>query len=435
MRRCAVLLLVLVTLTAQAQGLPTREGMPTLAPILEKVTPAVVNIAVLQVSPEEENPLMRDPFFRRFFGMPQQAEPQIAAGSGVIVDAKNGYVVTNAHVVKDAREIQITLKDNRRLPAKLVGADPGTDIAVLRVEPNGLVEAKWGDSDTLQVGDFVMAIGNPFGLGQTATSGIVSALGRSGLSVEGYEHFIQTDAPINPGNSGGALINLKGELVGINSAIIGPAGGNVGIGFAVPSVLAHAVMTQLIRYGEVRRGRLGIAMQPNVGGIDGAQIAEVEPNSPAAAAGLRKGDVVTALNGHPVRGPAELRARLGVVPAGETVELKVLRGKETQVISARVAEIDKSQAAGGQTVPELNGASLVEVERRGLPGNNRAVLVNGVEAGTPAFQHGVRPGDLIIGVNQRRVTTVPELGKALRASGRVALNVVRGDFLLTIQLR
>ena len=354
MRRCAVLLLVLVTLTAQAQGLPTREGMPTLAPILEKVTPAVVNIAVLQVSPEEENPLMRDPFFRRFFGMPQQAEPQIAAGSGVIVDAKNGYVVTNAHVVKDAREIQITLKDNRRLPAKLVGADPGTDIAVLRVEPNGLVEAKWGDSDTLQVGDFVMAIGNPFGLGQTATSGIVSALGRSGLSVEGYEHFIQTDAPINPGNSGGALINLKGELIGINSAIIGPA---------------------------------------------------------------------------------ELRARLGVVPAGETVELKVLRGKETQVISARVAEIDKSQTAGGQTVPELNGASLVEVERRGLPGNNRAVLVNGVEAGTPAFQHGVRPGDLIIGVNQRRVTTVPELGKALRASGRVALNVVRGDFLLTIQLR
>src|SRR5919108_240322 len=261
----SVPIFALVATTALAQ-LPTREGLPTLAPILEKVTPAVVNIAVLQAAPEEETPLMRDPFFRRFFGMPQQAEPQIAAGSGVIVDAKNGYVVTNAHVVKDAREIQITLKDNRRLPAKLVGADPGTDIAVLKVEPKGLVEAKFGDSDTLQVGDFVMAIGNPFGLGQTATSGIVSALGRSGLSVEGYEHFIQTDAPINPGNSGGALINLKGELVGINSAIIGPAGGNVGIGFAVPSVLAHAVMTQLIRYGEVRRGRLGIAMQPSGGG-------------------------------------------------------------------------------------------------------------------------------------------------------------------------
>src|SRR5881394_2325912 len=236
MLRALLMTLALVsTAVAQASGLPPREGLPTLAPILEKVKPAVVNLAVLQATPEEENPLMRDPFFRRFFGMPQQAEPQIAAGSGVIVDAKNGYVITNAHVVKDAREIQITLKDNRRLAAKLVGIDPGTDIAVLKVEEKNLVEAKFGDSDALQVGDFVIAIGNPFGLGQTATSGIVSALGRSGLSMEGYEHFIQTDAPINPGNSGGALVNLRGELVGINSAIIGPSGGNVGIGFAVPA--------------------------------------------------------------------------------------------------------------------------------------------------------------------------------------------------------
>src|SRR5436190_1041607 len=320
------------------------------------------------------------------------------------------------------------------LPAKLVGAEPGTDSAVLKVDPKGLVEAKWGDSDTLQVGDFVMAIGNPFGLGQTATSGIVSALGRSGLSVEGYEHFIQTDAPINPGNSGGALINLKGELIGINSAIIGPAGGNVGIGFAVPSVMAHAVMEQLVRFGEVKRGRLGIAMT-NATGVDGAQIAEVEPDSPAAVAGIRKGDVVLALNGHPVRGSAELRARLGVVPAGETVELKVQRGKNTQLVKARIAEVEKSKQTGGQAVPELSGAALVEVERRGLQGSNRAVGVASIESGSPAFGHGLRSGDIIIGVNQRRVTSVPELSKALRASGRLALNVVRGDFLLTMQLR
>src|SRR3954471_9863769 len=419
-------LALLIAVSARAQV----PGVPTLAPVLEKVTPAVVNIAVLQKSPEEENPMLRDPFFRRFFGGPGDSEPQIAAGSGVIVDAKNGYVVTNAHVVKDAREIVITLKDNRRLPAKLVGADPGTDIALLKVDSKNLADTKWGDSDALRVGDFVIAIGNPFGIGQTATSGIVSALGRSGLSIEGYEHFIQTDASINPGNSGGALINLKGELVGINSAIIGPAGGNVGIGFAVPSVMARAVMDQLVRFGEVKRGRLGIAMS-NATGVEGAQIAEVEPNSPAAAAGLRKGDVVTALNGRPVRGSAELRARLGVVPAGDTVEFKIQRNKETQVIKARIAEVEKNQAAGGQSVPELNGASLTDVER----GKNRAVGVATVEAGSPAFNHGIRAGDIIIGVNQRRVTSVQDLSKALRQRGRVSLNVLRGDFALTIQLR
>src|SRR6185295_10337065 len=275
MIRALALVLMMAGAQAQPAGLPTREGLPTLAPILEKVTPAVVNIAVLQRSPEDENPLLRDPFFRRFFGGPQQSQPQVAAGSGVIVDAKNGYVITNAHVVKDAKEILVTLRDNRRLPAKLVGADPGTDVAVVKVEPQRLAELKFGDSDDLQVGDFVVAIGNPFGIGQTATSGIVSALGRSGLSVEGYEHFIQTDASINPGNSGGALVNLKGELVGINSAIIGPAGGNVGIGFAVPSVMAKAVMDQLIRFGEVKRGRLGVAIQDVVGG-EGATIGEVQ---------------------------------------------------------------------------------------------------------------------------------------------------------------
>ena len=412
-------------------GAPLREGVPTLAPILEKVTPAVVNIAVLQASPEEQNPMLRDPFFRRFFGMPGQSEPQIAAGSGVIVDAKNGYVLTNAHVVKDAREVLITLKDNRRLPAKLVGADPGTDIAVVRVEPRSLVDVRFGDSDALQVGDFVIAIGNPFGIGQTATSGIVSALGRSGLSKEGYEHFIQTDASINPGNSGGALINLKGELVGINTAIIGPSGGNVGIGFAVPVVIAYAVMDQLIRFGEVKRGRLGISMTDVVGGGDGATIADVQADSPASKAGLRKGDVVTGFNGRPVRGPAELRARLGVVPVGDTVELQVQRGGEKRTLKAQIGPIE-SGGSGGESVQELAGAVLQEVSRSGLPGRNRAVLVTAVKPESPAFRHGLRAGDLIVGVNARRVTSVKELTAALRTRGNVQLNVLRGDNVFSI---
>ena len=411
-------------------GTPLRDGVPTLAPILEKVTPAVVNIAVLQASPEEQNPMLRDPFFRRFFGGPAQPEPQIAAGSGVIVDAKNGYVMTNAHVVKDAREVLVTLKDNRRLPAKLVGADPGTDIAVVRVDPKNLVDVKFGDSDELQVGDFVIAIGNPFGLGQTATSGIVSALGRSGLSMEGFEHFIQTDASINPGNSGGALVNLKGELVGINTAIIGPSGGNVGIGFAVPVVMAHAVLEQIVKFGEVKRGRLGVSMTDLVGG-EGATIAEVQPDSPASKAGLRKGDVVTGFNGRPVRGAAELRARLGVVPVGDTVELQVQRGDEKRTLKAQIGAIE-TRASGGEAVQELAGAVFREVSKAGLPGRNRAVLVTGVKPESPAYRHGLRAGDLIVGVNARRVSSVKELTAALKTRGGVQVNVLRGDNMLSI---
>jgi serine protease Do/serine protease DegQ len=412
---------------------PTRDGLPTFAPILEKVTPAVVSISVLQKSPEEQNPLMRDPFFRRFFGAPQQSQQQRSAGSGVIVDAKNGYVMTNAHVVKDASEIEVALKNNLRLPAKLIGADPGTDIALLKIEEKNIVEVKFGDSDALQVGDFVIAIGNPFGIGQTATSGIVSALGRSGLSLEGYEYFIQTDAPINPGNSGGALINLKGELVGINSAIIGPSGGNVGIGFAVPAVMARAVMEQLIRYGEVKRGRLGAAAQ-DVAGTEGAVVSDVQAGSPAEQAGLRKGDVVTGLNGRPVRGGAELRARLSVVPVGETVELRVQRGSETQALNARIGELEKTRSAGGRAIVELAGAELSDAQRQGGR-RERVVLVTAVDPDSEAFQHGLREGDIIFAVNQRRVTTVPTLVKALRARGALALNVVRGETILAIPIR
>jgi serine protease Do/serine protease DegQ len=280
------------------------------------------------------------------------------------------------------------------------------------------------------VGDFVIAIGNPFGLGQTATSGIVSALGRSGLSMEGYEHFIQTDASINPGNSGGALVNLRGELVGINTAIIGPSGGNVGIGFAVPVVLARAVMQQLVKFGEVRRGRLGIQMTDLVGG-EGASVADVQADSPAAQAGLRKGDVVTALNGRPVRGAAELRARLGVVPVGEAIELQIRRGGETRTLKAKVGAVETAAAGGGAALQELAGAAFQDVTRAGLPGPNRAVLVTAVQPESAAFRHGLRAGDLVVGVNGRRITSTKELAAALRARG-IQLHVVRGDSLLTI---
>src|SRR4051794_22289876 len=331
MRAFAVLLLSMCSLCSLCAfaGIPpvTVDGkVPTLAPLLEQVTPAVVNIAVLSRSPEQDNPMLRDPFFRRFFGLPETAKPQISAGSGVIVDARSGYVLTNHHVVKDAEQIAVTLKDGRRLQGKLVGSDAATDIALLKVEGDNLNALTLGDSDALRVGDYVMAIGNPFGLGQTVTSGIVSALGRTGLNIEGYEDFIQTDASINPGNSGGALVNLRGELIGVNTAIIGPSGASVGIGFAIPSNMARAVMTQIVRFGEVRRGRLGIDFEdiaPDAATMlklptaDGALITTVQPDSPAAKAGLRRGDVVLAFNGRPVRSGPDLRNRLGLTPVGE----------------------------------------------------------------------------------------------------------------------
>jgi len=426
----AALALLLLAPPALAQA----QALPTLAPVIERVAPAVVNIAVLQRSPEEQNPLLRDPFFRRFFGLPDQPRQQISAGSGVIVDAKGGYVLTNHHVIREAREIAVILRDNRRFPAKLVGSDAGTDIALLKIEAQGLAEARFGDSDALRVGDFVVAIGNPFGIGQTVTSGIVSALGRSGISPEGYEDFIQTDAPINPGNSGGALVNLRGELVGINTAIIGPAGGNVGIGFAVPAHMVRAVMQQLVRYGEVRRGRLGISMQ-DLPGREGAEIVQVQPGSPAAAAGLRERDVVLAVNGRPIRGAAELRAQLGITPAGETIELRVQRGSETRTLRARIAEIEARHAAGGERIAQLPGAAFAHAERQGARGRERVVLVAAVEAGSPAFRSGLRAGDLIVAVNRRRVGTLAELAEALEGAERAALAVLRGDFLLTILIR
>jgi Do/DeqQ family serine protease len=427
---CLLLFAVLSTV-AGAESPAASRGLPTLAPLVNEVTPAVVNISVVTRSPLEDNPLFRDPFFRRFFNLPDRPQRQEqAAGSGVIVDAARGYVLTNHHVIREAEQVIVTLKDRRQFMARLVGADPGTDVAVLQIQAQDLTAIKFGDSDRMQVGDYVIAIGNPFGLGQTVTSGIVSALGRTGLSVEGYEDFIQTDASINPGNSGGALINLRGELIGINTAIVAPSGGNVGIGFAVPSNMAQAVMNQIVRYGEVRRGRLGVEMvdvtpaiakKIGVAVLEGAVVAGVQSGSPAEKAGLRERDVVVAMNGRPIRSAAELRTRLGL----------------TRAVRVRVEAPQKLAEGDGQTVAQLPGVKVVEIER-GSPLYQRVqgLVVAAVEENSKAWQAGLRPGDIIFGANRRRVRTLAELQKALRGNERgQTLNLLRGDSELTVAIR
>mgnify|MGYP000235736931 CR=1 FL=1 len=332
----AVLALLAFQVHAQIPAVATRDGVPTLAPVLERVTPAVVNIAVLQRSPEDQNPMLRDPFFRRFFGLPDQQQPQIAAGSGVIVDAKNGYVITNAHVVKDAREVAVTLKDARRFPAKLVGADAGTDIALLKIDPKGLADVRWGDSDALQVGDFVLAIGNPFGIGQTVTSGIVSALGRSGLSVEGYEHFIQTDAAINPGNSGGPLLNSSGEVIGINTAV-SQSGEN--IGFALPINVVKDSLDNFNQTGQFNRPFIGVEYRMITRQMavlneipEGAYIMDVVSGSPAEKSGIEAEDIITKINGEKVTSNNDLARIIGKKRVGDSITVTLWRdGEETKV--------------------------------------------------------------------------------------------------------
>ncbi|MGN2393163.1 DegQ family serine endoprotease [Pelomicrobium sp. G1] len=420
---------------------PGRAGeIPTLAPMLAEVTPGVVNIAVISRAQDYDNPLLRDPFFRRFFNIPDP-RPTISAGSGVIVDAAQGYVLTNHHVIQKADQVVVTTRDRRRFNARLVGSDPGTDIALLKIDADNLKAIPFGDSDALRVGDFVVAIGNPFGLGQTATSGIVSALGRSGINVEGYEDFIQTDASINPGNSGGALVNLRGELVGINTAIIAPSGGNVGIGFAVPSNMARRVMDQLIRFGEVRRGWLGVTVQdltPDLAkalGVplaEGAVVVEVAEGSPAQKAGLKPRDIITSINGRAMRTSSEVRNELGLTPVGERVEIRVLREGRPLTLAGRIGEVG-GPGSGGVAVPQLAGARLADVERGGRP---QGVGVVSVERDSEAWRLGLRRGDVIIAVNQRRVASVAELREALKDADRtLALTIVRGDAVLNLIAR
>lgn len=433
-----LLLALLVANRGVAGGLPASvdgEPLPSLAPMLERTTSAVVNIATRGSVPVQSNPLFDDPFFRHFFDLPQRSrsKPTQSLGSGVIVDASEGLVITNHHVIDNAREILVTLNDGREFDAKIIGQDPDADVAVISIEADNLTELAWADSDKLRVGDFVVAIGNPFGLGQTVTSGIVSALGRSGLGIEEIEDFIQTDASINPGNSGGALVNLRGELVGINTAIVGPAGGNVGIGFAIPSNMARSLMKQLVDAGEVRRGKLGIALQElsedlqEVFGVRfGVVIAAVEKNSPAELAGLLSGDVVTQIDGRRVRRISDLRNAIGLLQIGDEVKIRFYRDRELYETSIRVGESEDSTIQGRELGDHLNGALFENaVTVRG----QKHVRIAEIEPGTIMADYGFRSGDIILSANRLSVESVQDLISAVATRGAATLlNIQRGGY-------
>ena len=433
-------------------GVPMSPGdgvTPTLAPMLQRVVPGVVNISTRTRIRAQENPLLQDPFFRQFFGnipnTPREREAQ-SLGSGVIVDAKRGYILTNNHVIAKADEISVTLRDGRQFKAKLVGTDPASDIAVIHIKADNLTAVPLGDSAQLRVGDFVVAIGNPFGLGQTVTSGIVSALGRTGLGIEGYEDFIQTDASINPGNSGGALVNLHGELVGINTAIVGPSGGNVGIGFAIPVNMARDVMDQLIKYGEVRRGQLGVYIQDltpqlakalGVKQQEGAVVTQVAPDSPAAKAGLKTGDVIVKVDGKAVRSAAELRNTVGLMQIGQTVTMDILRDGKPEQIKARIEKAKQTKQEAGKINKRLKGAELGNITPDNPQyGSVQGVLVLKVERDSPAWDAGLRKGDVIRSVNRQPVRSVAELDAAVKkSSDGLLLNIQRGNGALFLLLQ
>ena len=419
------------------------QTMPSLAPMLEQVTPGVVLISVRGTHEVEQ----RVPeAFKFFFGNPrqnqgQQKERQFRGlGSGVILDADKGYIVTNSHVINDADEIQITLKDGRQLEAKKIGGDEASDIALLQIDADDLIAVKIADSDRIRVGDFAVAIGSPFGLGQTVTSGIVSALGRSGLNIENYEDFIQTDAAINSGNSGGALINLHGELIGINTAILGPNGGNVGIGFAIPSNMVQNLVNQIIEFGEVRRGVLGVAgrsvnseiakaMELDVS--QGAFVEQVTKDSAADDAGIRAGDVITKINGKMIKTFNELRGKIGSIGAGKTIKITVIRkdGKEkTYNVTLKKSEMAKIEAVSLHRM--LDGAELENDDQ----GNG--IVVADIADNSPAASVGLRKGDIINGINRQRINNIGELRSYLNDhKGVFALNIQRNNSSLFLMIR
>jgi Do/DeqQ family serine protease len=419
--------------------------MPSLAPMVKRVSPAVVNIATrgtIKEEPGQRNPLLDDPFFRRFFDAPPDSKPRErqfqSAGSGVIVDAKNGYIITNHHVVENASEITITLLDNRSFSAKVIGTDEGADIAVLQAKQPNLIAMALGDSTRLEVGDYVVAIGNPFGLQHTVTAGIVSALGRTGINPDGYEDFIQTDASINPGNSGGALVNLRGELVGVNSAILSRSGGNIGIGFAIPVNMVKGVMDQLIKYGQVKRGVLGVniySLTPDIAkefGLtetSGALVAGVAQGSAADRAGVKTGDIITSINGTLMKDAGELRNTIGMLRVGDKVEIGLLRDGKPRKVTALIAERNEIEAANAVDINKgLDGADLADAPDGG-------VLVKAVQEGSPAAQNGLRANDLIVGVGRTPVANTKTFKDAAKNANVLVLNVRRGSTVQLIQIR
>ena len=441
----STLLIALAFATSTYADLPQSvKGVPvtSLAPLVEEVSAAVVNIRVSQTVTSRNS--FGDDAFRRFFGLPEGrsrgAREVASAGSGVIVDAERGYILTNHHVVGAADTIQISLIDGTVHDAEIVGSDPATDIAVIKVDAEGLTEMAIGDSTSARVGDFVIAIGNPFGLGHTVTSGIISALGRSGISRDGYEDFIQTDASINPGNSGGALVNMNGELIGINSAIISRSGGNVGIGFAVPTEIAGSIMNQILDFGEIRRGLLGVNIQTidaeaaEALGNDidsGALITGIQSDSAAEIAGLRVGDIIIEVNEKKVDGAAELRNRIGLLRSGDQVSIKFVRDNETRSAQAELGQARSQMVLGEEIHPGLAGSTFAASSTTGANG----IEISEVQEGTPAAQRGLRTGDLITHVNRIQVQNLQDLREVAARYDILFLNVRRGDRALMFQIR
>ncbi|AFJ03041.1 HtrA protease/chaperone protein / Serine protease (Protease DO) [Methylophaga frappieri] len=424
------------------------QKMPTLAPMLDSSKPAVVNIATRAEVAVRDNPLMNDPFFRRFFNLPDRPRTRQAQslGSGVIFDAKAGLVLTNNHVIQRADEITVSLFDGRTMQAEVVGTDPATDVALIKIPAENLRALSLADSDKLAVGDFVVAIGNPFGLGQTVTSGIVSALGRSGLGLEGYENFIQTDASINPGNSGGALVNLRGELVGINTAIFSPQNaGNIGIGFAIPSNLVKQVTDHLLKYGEVRRAYLGVQMQDitpdladafNTDTQTGAVVTRVLPDSAAEKAGLKVGDVVTAVNNVSLKNAANMRNTIGLLMVGQTVVLDIVRDGKAKTLKTKITETQVQSTASQNVHPKLGGVTFEDIDQTSpYYGRIEGVLIYRVEPDSPAWQAGLRANDIIIAVNQRPIKNLEALKPLVQNQSDLIIRLVRGDRTLRLLLR